>query len=433
MRLRFASPLPFVDLAPSFRRLLFSDALMVLALMVGQVAMPWWIAQEGGAGDLAVYGAALSAVSFAAMPLLSPLGDRYAKRLLIAGALAAFAVAGCALAALATLGHYRLWVLVALQVVPMLALAVITPASASFTAELVPPTQLTRAIGLQQSAQSSGRLIGPAVGGAVLAAGGTGSALWLHAALLGLAAWAALKLPEGGTREGGPRAAGRWWSDLRAGLKANWAIPLERGWIVVNAVSWLFLLPAFTMLVTLKVQSLGLSARWLGGCEAALSLGMLVGAIGGADQWIRRQGRYATRIVAALVQGAALAVVALSDLPWLLLPAFALAGYTNSAMVLVGMTHRMLARPQAFRARMSAGAMMTSQVSATLGPALAGAALLHWPVKVVYCAFAVLGAATSLGLVLVPGFKRFMALGHDEVDGWYERAHPEAFGAAPAE
>ena len=40
------------------------------------------------------------------------------------------------------------------------------------------------------------------------------------------------------------------------------------------------MMPCVTLLVPLKVQSLGLSAAWLGWCEAGLSLGMLVGSLG---------------------------------------------------------------------------------------------------------------------------------------------------------
>jgi hypothetical protein len=250
----------------------------------------------------------------------------------------------------------------------------------------------------------------------------------LNGVLLIAAAVLATRLP---AQAAHAAASHHWWADLRAGLKANWAIPLERGWILVNFLSWIFLFPALAMLVPLKVQSLGLSAAWLGACEAALSLGMLVGSLGVSEWWIRRQGRYATRITSAVVQGIALAVAGFTTWAWVLVPAFALAGLTNSAATLVGLTHRMLARPLAFRARMSAGSMMTSQVAGTLGPALAGVALAHWPVSTVYVGFALLGGFGALGLALIPGFRAFMALDHDAVNGWYQRMHPQAFVEAP--
>ena len=198
-------------LGPPFRWLQWSVTLMLLSLMVGQIVLPWWIAQEGGAADLALYGTALSAISFIGMPLLSPLGDRHAKRRLIATGLAAFAIATAAIAGVASFSHYHLGTLIALQMVP------------------------------------------------------------------------------------------------------------------------------------LKVQSLGLSALWLGLCEAALSLGMLVGALGFSAWWARRQGRFAARVTAAVLQGCALGVAGLSEHPGVLVAAFAVAGLANSAVVLVGMTQRMLA------------------------------------------------------------------------------------------
>ena len=73
------SPFPFKSplSGTSFHWLLASDALTLLSMMVGQVALPWWIAQSGGAHDLAVYGVLASAMGFVALPLLSPFVDRH--------------------------------------------------------------------------------------------------------------------------------------------------------------------------------------------------------------------------------------------------------------------------------------------------------------------------------------------------------------------
>ncbi len=421
------------------RGLLLSDALTILSLMVGHIALPWWIAQEGGAADLAAYGVAMALLSLVAMPLLSPLGDRYPKRSVIAAALAAFTLEAIVLAALASAGIYHIGLLIALESVPIIALAALMPALSSIAAELVPAARLSEALSLQKSAQSAGRLLGPALGGLALALGSIAAALWLHALLLAGAVWLATRIPAAGQ----PRAVKRrasWWADLRAGLKASWAIPLERGWILVNFTAWIFLLPALTMLMPLKLQSLGLSGAWLGACQAALSFGMLAGALGGSNWLVARCGRYATRVGAAAVEGLALAVAGYAESPLLLVLAFGCAGFANSAMVLVGMTHRTLARPPEFRARMAAGAMATSQIAASIGPAVVGLALIEWPVQWVYVGCGALAAIASLGLMAVPGFRAFMALGHDEVEGWYGRRFPQAFAsdqasgdAAPAE
>jgi MFS family permease len=424
-------PLP-PDLGAAFGWLLWSDALTLLALMVGQVALPWWIASSGGGHDLAIYGVATAAMSFVAMPLLSPLADRHAKRSLITAGLLLSALAAVVLAIVASVAPYRLGAVIGIQAIAVLANALITPASNSIATELVAPGALARALGLQQGAQATGRLVGPAIAGGVLAAAGTSVALWLGAALLFAAALLATRLPRAVTVEAAaPRQ--RWTTELRVGLRANWAIPLERGWVLVNFVSAIFLMPAITMLVPLKVQTLGLSARWLGACEAALSLGLLAGSLWLAPMWVRLQGRYATRVTAAAVIGLALAIAGLTALPGLLVSMFGVVGLASAATNLVGKTHRMLARPVAFRARMSSGAVTTIQVAQALGPALAGIALAHASVSGVYVAFGLVGAFASLGFLAVPGFRAFMALDHHEVENWYGRTYPHVFAPAPAQ
>jgi hypothetical protein len=76
---------------------------------------------------------------------------------------------------------------------------------------------------------------------------------------------------------------------------------------------------------------------------------------------------------------------------------------------------------------MSAAAIMTVQISQTLGPAIAGIALAHWSVRTVYVVFGLSSAASALGFFLIPGFRAFMALEHDEVDDFYARTYPQVF------
>lgn len=419
---------PFSDrlaqLGPAFRWLMLSDAQMLLAIMVGQVALPWWIAGVGGAHDLAVYSIWSGACAIVAMPLLSPLGDRVPKRRMIRGALVTYAAASAGVAVLASLHLYSLPLLLVLGIGPVLAMAALTPATASFVAELVPPSQLSTALGLQQSAQSAGRMIGPALGGAVLGVAGVATTLWMGTGLLLGASVAARRLPIGHPPA---RSRRRWHADVVAGLRVNWRIPIERGWILVNFASWVFLMPCFTMLVPLKVKSLGLTGTWLGLCEAGLSLGVLLGSLGGAMWAVGRFGRFRTRVGAAVAQGFALGLAGMTDNGPLLVAAFVVAGLMNAAMVLVGMTHRMLARPLAYRARMVASAVATTNIASVIGPALAGVALLHVEVATVFVAFGVAGGLCAAGLWFVPGFRDFMALDHEQVDGFYAKRFPQAF------
>ena len=297
MRLPLPFRIPFPD--TSFHWLLASDALTLLSMMVGAVALPWWIAQSGGAHDLAVYGVLASAMGFVALPLLSPFADRHSKRSLIAVGLLVFGVAASAMAAFASLWHYRLGVVIAIESITVLANALIMPATNSIVTELVPP--------------------------------------------------------------------------------------------------------------------------------AALSLGLLFGSLGPAAWWSRVQGRFGTRVSGSALIGAALALAGWTSDRHVLVACFAVVGACAAATTLVGKTHRMLARPLAFRARMSSAAIMTTQVSQTLGPAIAGVALAHASVRAVYLGFGLGAIVSALGFFLIPGFRAFMALEHDEVDNWYGKTYPKAF------
>jgi hypothetical protein len=89
--------------------------------------------------------------------------------------------------------------------------------------------------------------------------------------------------------------------------RPKWIVPLERGWTLVNFLVWIFQGPAVGMLIPLKVQSLGLSGLWLGVCEAALSIGLLLGSFRGSDALVSRFGRFNVRVGAAMCEGLALA------------------------------------------------------------------------------------------------------------------------------
>jgi len=197
--------------------------------------------------------------------------------------------------------------------------------------------------------------------------------------------------------------------------------------VICNFIGAVFMLPCVAMLAPLKVQSLGLSAAWLGWCEAGMSLGLLVGSLGPAAWWARAWGRFGARVGGAAGIGLALALAGLTTDRHVLVACFTVVGVSAATTTLVGKTHRMLARPLAYRARMSAAAIMTVQLSQTLGPALAGMALTHWSVRTVYVVFGLASAAAALGFFLIPGFRAFMALEHDEVDGFYARTYPRVF------
>lgn len=414
--------------APAMRPLLLSEMLGLLAGSTAQLGLAWWIAQRGGAADLARYGALMAVCALLATPLMSPLGDRWPKRRLLRLATACLVLDAALLAGLAHSGVYRLDLLCACSALSIGANAVLLPAQASLLPELVETAQLPGAIRLRKGAQALGGLLGPGLGGAALALGGIGGAMALNLLLFAIAAVAAWRLAP--PRFAAPRApAGSWCGDLWAGLRAKWGVPLDRWWSLTGALMMVFLLPATGLLLPLRIQGLGLSSLWFGACGAALSLGLLLGVMGLADRLIARLARPGAMFTA--LAACALALVGIGLVDWApgLVLLFALIGACMSVTQLVGQTHRLLAIPPEFRARMSAGHLASAQLAAALAPALAGALLQRVSVAGVYLCMAAGFTVGALLLLAVPGLRPFLRLDHEAVKNWYGRQHPEAFAA----
>ncbi|MEO6918864.1 MAG: MFS transporter [Collimonas sp.] len=417
-----------MQLGRPFLLVLISEMATLSALLLGNITIAWWIAQHGGARDLATFGVIVAGASLLAIPLLSPLGDRYPKKRLMAIGFVAIALESVALALLAQAHFYHLYAIIACEMIGVCAMAIILPCIQTIASELVTAEKLSLAMSMQKVSGSLGGIMGPALGGSVIAAASVASALWVHVALLLIAAFAATRLPKVVTADK-PAALGlaQWRDELQAGLRTKWQIPLERRWTMVTLVIGVFYAPAIGMMAALRVTSLGLSAFWLGATNMGIMSGMLLGFLGCASFFSRKLGRFHALISAALLRAAALLVVGFTASPWLLATAFFMLGISQSTTQFVGVTHRLLAMPANYRARHASINTMAWQISSTLGPAMAGLALLHASVAQCYVLFGLLIAVCTIGLALIPKMRAFLSLDHDAATGWYQREYPAAF------
>lgn len=339
------------QLGRPFMLVLVSEMATLSALLLGNITIAWWIAQHGGARDLATFGVTVAAASLLAIPLLSPLGDRYPKKRLMAIGFVAIAFESVMLALLAQAGFYHLYLIIACEMIGVCAMAIIMPCVQTIASELVPAEKLSLAMSMQKVSGSVGGIMGPALGGSVIAASGVASALWVHVALLLIAALAATRLPKALTASK-PAALGaaQWLHELKAGLRMKWHIPLERHWTFANLVIGVFYAPTIGMMAALRVTSLGLSAFWLGATNMGIMAGMFLGFLGCAYYFSRTLGRFRALIGAAQLRAVALLVVGLTSSPLMLATAFFLLGISQSTTQFVGVTHRLLATPVTYRA-----------------------------------------------------------------------------------
>jgi len=423
---------PTPSAMPIFRRFLIADVLNWFAMMVGQVAIPWWITVKNGIHDLAIYAIASAAVSCIAIPVMSTIGDRYNKRLLIQIGLGVYMLSAIVMALVAGASHYDIRVIVTLEAVAITGLALVSPLASVIAADILPTELLTDGMQKQKLWQSVGQLGGPIIGGAALAFDGVVFALSVQVLLIALSIVLIGRLPKltpvASSHAKKAPSSRSWLIELTAGARAKWRIALERNWTIISFLVGISLVPSIGMLLPLKVHAMNLSGQWLGICEASISLGLLMGAgIGASSYLVSLIGRYRLRFIAMMLLGPALIMVGYSTTPMLMVGALMLVGLMNSIVVMMGYSRRILATPHRFRTRMTAVNIMLTQIAAIIGPAVAGAGLLHWSITSTYLIFGVALLICSFGYLLTPDFRTFMSLDDHEVDEWYGQRYPEAF------
>ena len=146
---------------------------------VQRVAQDWLVLTLSGNSPVAV--GVTTALQFLPALLLSPVGgllaDRFDKRRLLMFTQSWMAVSSLILGALAVTGVATTMHVYVLAFVFGIGTALDAPARQSFVSEMVGSERLTNAIGLNSSAFNAARLIGPGVGGLIIAAFGSGWAI----------------------------------------------------------------------------------------------------------------------------------------------------------------------------------------------------------------------------------------------------------------
>lgn len=288
-------PKTFTALRHRNFQLYFGGQLVSLAGTWMQIIAQGWLVYELTHSELT-----LGIVGFAsAIPALvvTPWGgvvvDRVPKRSLVVATQAASMLLAFSLAALTFTGTVQVWHVVALAAGLGLVNAFDFPARQSFVVEMVGREDLTNAIALNSMMFNSARVIGPAVGGLLLASVGSAWCFLINgfsflAVIAGLLAMRLPPHPRG-------RASASPWRQLTDGLKyvsgrpELFALLLLALIFSVFGFSYTTLLPAFADKV-LHTGSLG-----YGVLNAVTGLGAASGALAVATFGDRGQrGRWLT-------------------------------------------------------------------------------------------------------------------------------------------
>jgi DHA3 family tetracycline resistance protein-like MFS transporter len=265
---------------PRFALLLFGQTLSRLGDFVFQLALAWWVLEK--TGSALVMGTVLI---FALVPSIlfglagGVAGDRFPRVAILLLSDVGRAVIMAAIALLAASGRLELWMVYGLNLLFSFADAFFQPAFMAIVPEITPADDLTSANALSSLSMQFARMVGPALGGALMAVGGTGVAFGFNAVsffssgllLLPLLRTSRRPQPAG---EASPTTPVSVFADLRAGWDVVIAQPIL--WVSILSYGFANILLAgpFSIGLPFLVKDvLGGDERMLGLLLASFPLG----------------------------------------------------------------------------------------------------------------------------------------------------------------
>jgi MFS family permease len=379
---------------------------------------------------------ALSLIGIAmTMPLIALLlaggvvSDRHNRRRVMLIADAVRAVLLVAMGALALSGMLQLWHMMAIVAVYGAAQAFFDPASDAIVPELLPGWQLGEANALEQLVRPLAlRLAGPAVGGVLVGAIGPGAAFLADGATFVVSAgalWAMSTRAQPAAARGGGGGAGTpqrtearppGRTDVRAAHAAT--RELREGWSYVRRNVWLwgtfasagiayllFMGPAEVLLPFMVKHVLRGSGLQLGLVLGAGGLGSVACALAMTRSGLPRRGMTFIYAVWALAT-VAVAGYGLANAMWQLMVASLAFNLLETAGTIVWATMKQRHVPGELLGRVSSLDWLISIGLLPLSLALTGPVSAALGVRTTLVAAGVLGAAATLGGLLLPGMRR---------------------------
>ena len=298
---------------PALRHRLFvqlwvGGVVSAVGTQMSNVAKAWVLYQlTGSATALGIEGLCFS-VPMMVLPLLTgPIADKLDRTALCRWTMTAEAVISGGLTVAAVTGLLSPWLLYVTAALEATRLAIDIPARSSLIATVVPPADLHSAQSLSSTVFSASALVGPAVGGVILA---VGNPAWVFAAN-GVSCVIALIMFRGMPASGREhRAPARLGDGLRFAFRHRIVLRLQAVLLTTGSLA----IGVETLLPILA------TTQWHGG---SVSYGLLrvapglaavaAGLVLGRSRAPRSPGRTIARCVAAA--GAAFAAVSMS--PWL--------------------------------------------------------------------------------------------------------------------
>jgi MFS family permease len=387
-------------------RLLWSG--MTISLLgdgIFLIAMAWQAYELWNApAALSILGIGMTIPTIGFLLPAGVLSDRLDRRSLVLWSDIGRAVVVAALAALAIAGALTFWELVVLVALYGVGAAFFTPAFEALVPDIVPAQDLAAANALDQFVRPiTLRLVGPALGGVLVAGVGTGVAFALDAAtfVVSAIAVACMRPPAHARSEHVGSSLGAVTEGLRFVRSRVWLW----GTLGSAAIAYLaFMGPAEVILPYVVKNELEGSARELGLVFAAGGVGAI-----GAALFMGQRGHprrdvtvmYATWTIATL----AVAGYGLATAPWQLMLACLVFNALETAGTIVWATIKQRHVPASLLGRVSSLDWLISIGLLPLSFALTAPAVALFGVRATLVGAAAIGGVVTLGALFLPGMR----------------------------
>ncbi|MER5619583.1 MFS transporter [Streptosporangium sp. NPDC002544] len=389
---------------PAYRRLWAGQGVSFIGFQLTSVAVSaqiyditessFWVGMLGPANliPLVVFGLWGGAIADAV--------DR--RRLLIIGALIAWS-GTLALLVQAALGSTSVGLLLATVALHATGFAITGPTRGAIIPRLVPADLIPAANTLNFLVSGLGTVVGPLIGGVVLAQSGFAAAYLIDALLFGAGFYAAVRLPR---LEPVGEVTRPGLQSVLDGLRYVCGHPVVLMSFVVDLIAMAFALPR-ALFPEVVAERFGGSLVAFGWLSASIAIGSVLGGV--LSGWVgrvRRQGMALTYVIAAW--GLTVAAAGLADQLWLMVALLAFGGAADLVSAVWRQTILQTHAPDDMRGRMQGVFMVVVAGGPRLGDLRAGAtaswfgATGAWVGGGIACAVAVV----AVGLA-VPAFRKY--------------------------
>jgi MFS family permease len=356
---------------PNYRRYLRGQSVSLMGTWMQMTAQAWLVLTlSNSASALGV----IVALQTLPVLILGPYGgviaDRVNKLRVMISLQTAMGVQALILGILTVTGEVRLWQVGVLAALLGLNNAFENPARQSFMLEMVGRDSLRTAVSLNSTMVNLARVVGPAIGGVLIATTGVGVCFLINAASFIVVIWTLVRLDRSAITPSTPLARGK--GQLREGLRYVASTPELGIPLLMMALAGVF---AFEFQVTLPVlakQALDQGSEGFGLMTAAMG----VGAVGGG-LLVAARGKTGLRplTIAAAAFGVVLLLAAMAPTLPLALGALVLVGWGSVTFMAIGNTTLQLAAAPEMRGRVMSLWFVAFQGSTPIGGPLLGWAM----------------------------------------------------------